>query len=210
MSELKRVSPVVFKSTPVKTEKRDHFDVALEYHDEGTGPFLVDLTHRMRLDLQDKNVGAKKPFGMALPKTAGECVFNKGILANRMNGTQVSLWDLAADDVEMPKGSSYTDVMENTIFLALVGNDIFFILEKVSALDLLNPGIDAPHLFQGPVSHVPCQVTVLKKDADDGCVLFTCSRGYAKDMVHALLDAGAEFGLGPAGENRFSSWVKNL
>ena len=29
-------------------------------------------------------------------------------------------------------------------------------------------------------------------------------------MVHAVLDAGAEFGLKPAGENSFHQWLKEL
>jgi len=41
-------------------------------------------------------------------------------------------------------------------------------------------------------------------------LLMTCSRGYADSMVHALLDAGAEFGLKPAGEKRFTDWLQNL
>jgi hypothetical protein len=29
-------------------------------------------------------------------------------------------------------------------------------------------------------------------------------------MVHAVLEAGAEFGLRPAGENRLSYWIQGL
>jgi hypothetical protein len=29
-------------------------------------------------------------------------------------------------------------------------------------------------------------------------------------MVHAILDAGAEFGLRPAGEKRFDQWLATL
>ena len=38
-------------------------------------------------------------------------------------------------------------------------------------------------------------------------MLITCSRGYAHDMTHALLEAGEEFGIVPAGENRFTNWM---
>ena len=58
MKEIQRVSPVVLKSTPVKTEKRDNWEVVMEYHGEGDGPFLVDLSHRPRFDLQDSNLAA--------------------------------------------------------------------------------------------------------------------------------------------------------
>ncbi|MCK5349885.1 MAG: sarcosine oxidase subunit gamma SoxG, partial [Desulfobacula sp.] len=62
MKEIQRISPVVFKSSPLKTEKRDNWDVVMEYKEEGDGPFLVDLSHRPRFDLQDSNLADKKPF----------------------------------------------------------------------------------------------------------------------------------------------------
>jgi hypothetical protein len=51
---------------------------------------------------------------------------------------------------------------------------------------------------------VPCQIVTLEKSAGGGGgFLLTCSRGYGDSMLHAVLEAGAEFGLRPAGENRF-------
>ncbi len=60
MKDIKRYSPVEFKVTPLKTENRDHWDVVLEYHNEGDGPWLVDLCHRTRLDCRP---------GIWMPKT---------------------------------------------------------------------------------------------------------------------------------------------
>jgi glycine cleavage system aminomethyltransferase T len=63
---------------------------------------------------------------------------------------------------------------------------------------------------------VPCQIVTLDKSAGDGGAdgaggfVMTCSRGYAQSMVHAILDAGAEFGLRPAGEKRFDQWLATL
>jgi len=37
----------------------------------------------------------------------------------------------------------------------------------------------------------------------------TCSRGYAGAMIAAILEAGEEFDLRPAGENAFSSWLND-
>jgi hypothetical protein len=41
-------------------------------------------------------------------------------------------------------------------------------------------------------------------------MLMTCSRGYARDMVGALLEAGQEFELHPAGEQVFTGWLNEL
>jgi len=211
MKEIQRVSPVVLKSTPLKTEKRDNWEVVMEYSSEGDGPYLVDLSHRPRFDLQDADLSIFKPFGIKLPETPGTCCLEKGILANRMNRTQVSLYNLErGDDVTMPDESGYTDVTEATLCVALIGKKVFSICEKLTALDFMDKKRKAPFLFQGPLSHVPCQIVTLNKEGDNSGLILTCSRGYGRDMIHSLLAAGQEFGLKPAGEKRFTNWIKGL
>jgi hypothetical protein len=210
MIEIQRVSPVVFKSTPLKSEKRDNWEVVMEYSDEGQGPYLIDLSHKPRFDFQDSNLAAKTPFGINLPDTPGSCVFENGILVNRMNRTQVSFFNLAGtDDVSMPDESGFTDVTESTLCVALIGKNLFSICEKLTALDFMDPIRVTPFLFQGPFSHVPCQILTLSKEDDRSGLILTCSRGYGKDMIHSILHAGEEFGLTPAGESRFTSWIQD-
>lgn len=210
MKDIKRYSPVAFKATPLKTEERDNWTIVTEYHGEGEGPYITDLSHRTRLDLQCSGVADKKPFGITIPETPGRSVLDKGILINRMNGIQASIYDLAGSDVAMPADTEYTDVTENTIFVAIFGKEVFSICEKLSALDFLAPGKETPFLYQGPFSHVPCQIVTLGRDGEKSGVVFTCSRGYGQDMIHSILHAGAEFGLKPAGEARFTEWVNSL
>jgi hypothetical protein len=210
MIEIERISPVVFTSTHVKTERRGNWNVVMEYSAEGDGPYLVDLSHKPRFDLQDSDLAAKTPFGIKLPETPGSSVLENGILANRMNGTQVSLYNLdGEDDPTLIDDFGATDVTESTLFVALLGKSIFSICEKLAALDFMDPARTAPFLFQGPFSHVPCQIVTLNKEGDSSGLVLTCSRGYGKDMIHSILHAGEEFGLKPAGEDRFTAWVKN-
>ena len=209
MTNIQRVSPVVFKRTSVKTEQRDNWEVVLEYSGEGDGPYLVDLSHKPRFDLQDSNLAEKKPFGINLPETPGVSILENTILANRMNRTQVSLYNLGEQDSSAIKDESgVTDVTESTVFVALIGENIFSICEKLSALDFMDPVRIAPFLFQGPFSHVPCQIVTLNKDGDRAGLVLSCSRGYGADMIHSILHAGEEFGLKPAGEDKFTSWIK--
>ena len=209
MINIQRVSPVVFKRTAVKTEQRDNWEVVLEYSGEGDGPFLVDLSHKSRFDLQDSNLAGKKPFGVNLPETPGASVFENGILANRMNRTQVSLYNLGGhDNSTITDEAGITDVTESTVFVALIGENIFSICEKLSALDFMDPARITPFLFQGPFSHVPCQIVTLSKDGDSSGLVLSCSRGYGEDMIHSILHAGEEFGMKPAGEDRFTSWIE--
>lgn len=210
MKDIKRYSPVEFKVTPLKIENRDHWDVVLDYHNEGDGPWLVDLCHRTRLDLQTGNLDAKKPFGITIPATPGQSVLENGLLINRMNGIQSSIYHLAGDAIEMPKETEYTDVTESSVFLAIMGESVFAICEKLSALDFMDRNRETPFLYQGPFSHVPCQIVTLSRDKEKSGVVLTCSRGYAKEMVDAILHAGEEFGLKPAGEKRVTDWISSL
>ncbi len=213
MEAILRESPVTFKASPKRTEKRDNWVIALEYEKEDKGPFIVDLSHRTRLDIQDSNLSSLHPFGIPIPEIPGEAVLEKGILVSRMNRTQTSVWDLAGkldEESKMPEGSAYTDVTESTMFLAIMGSSVFSIAEKLTSLDFLDSEKSAPFLLQGPISHVPCQIVTLKKDGDNPGILFTCSRGYGMTMVNAVMEAGAEFGLRPAGEDKFTSWIKEI
>ena len=210
MIELERISPVEFNSTPVKTERRGNWDVVMEYSTEGDGPYLIDLSHKPRFDLQDSDLAAKTPFGIQLPEAPGSSILENGILANRMNRTQVSLYNLGGeDDPSIMNDCGVTDVTESTLFVALLGNSIFSICEKLTALDIMDPARITPFLFQGPFSHVPCQIVTLNKEGDSSGLVLTCSRGYGKEMIHSILHAGEEFGLKPAGEDRFTTWVRN-
>jgi hypothetical protein len=127
-----------------------------------------------------------------------------------MNRTQSSLWHLTGDKPASPEGTAYTDVTDATVMLAMVGRNLAPLVEKLTSLDFFNPSNVSPFLLQGPLAHVPCQCVMLEKSQNRSGILFTCSRGYAQDMVHAVLAAGAEFGIRPAGENLFQDWLNEL
>ena len=210
MNSAIRRSAVSFDAAPVKTEARDYWSVVLEYEDEGAGPYVVDLSHRPRWDLQDAEIDGVQSLGIRIPDKPGQCVFENGILINRMNRTQASVWHLCGETPTLPDDPAFTDTTDSTVFLAVVGPDLFGILEKLSALDFLDSSRQTPFLLQGPFSHVPCQIVTLDKAPGRSGILMTCSRGYARDMVGAILDAGMEFNLRPAGEQAFSRWLSEL
>ena len=211
MAQIKRESPVRFGVGPKASEVRDNWTVALEYDDEGQGPWIVDLAHKVRWDLQDSKVGEFSPCDLAVPAVPGACTFANGTLINRMNRTQVSIYHLGGEAPALTEGAGYTDTSESTVFVALFGPRIFRLAEKLTNLDFTDPSRQVPFLLQGPFCHVPCQIVTLENDAaGNGGFLLACSRGYGDSMVHAIFEAGAEFGLRPAGENRFSAWLQGL
>lgn len=208
--EIKRHSPISFPGNVLKTELRGHWTVVQEYEAEGDGPWVIDLSHRARWDLQDSDLTSFQPSGVAIPDTPGHCVRTNGVLINRMNQTQASIWHLAGDSPELPDEAAYTETTDATLFLAIIGENIFSVAEKLTALDFQDPSKTVPFLYQGPFSHVPSQIVTLERAAGRGGILLTCSRGYGRDMSHAVLAAGEEFGLRPAGEAAFMSWIEAL
>ena len=211
MENIIRRSAVKFKPEAVQTEIRHQYTVVLEYAGEGDGPYLVDLSHRMRWDLQDGDLAQFQPWGVTIPRSPNQCIFENEILINRMNRTQTSIWHLVGDNrLDQPNNLAHTETTDATIFLALFGNTVFSVTEKLTALDFLDPGNNVPMLFQGPFAHVPSQIVLLQKTAPHAGILLTCSRGYAQDMVDVILIAGEEYGLRPAGENQFRSWISLL
>ena len=211
MAEMRRESPVRFEIQPQKSQVRDNWTVALEYDEEGPGPWIVDLAHKTRWDLQDSRIEEITIGDLAVPSSPGACTFDDGVLVNRMSCSQASIYHLMETPQAFPDSIGYTDVSESTVFLALFGPKVFLVAEKLTNLDFLNGSAETPSLLQGPFCHVPCQIVTLDKAADtSGGFLLTCSRGYGDSMVGAIMQAGIEFGLRPAGENRFTNWITEL
>lgn len=202
-----RQSPVRFQAVPAETERRGDWEVVRRYRDEGAGPHLVDLSHIPRWDVQDRDLSAIRPAGQWIPETAGTCHLQSGVLINRMNRTQAAVWYLSSEETAAPDGPAVTDVTDATCLLAVLGEAARSILEKVSSLDLADPDRRPPFLVQGPVSHVPGQVVVLGAAGEVAGVLMAVSRGYGESMVAALMEAGAEWGMRPAGEATFTDWL---
>jgi hypothetical protein len=207
--KMERRSPVHLPGKPEKTKMRDHWPVILEYADEGPGPWIVDLSNCRRWDIQDRELGEALPSGVSLPDSTGSVVLHAKGLIGRTGQRQAFLW-IFDDKAAAPAGISCTEVTEGALCFALLGKDVFQIAEKLTNLDLGDPKRNAPFLLLGPFSHVTGQLVVLNNDPADAVVLVAGTRGFAHDMVHAVLAAGEEFGLRPAGESRFLEKFKSL
>ncbi|MBW1713895.1 MAG: sarcosine oxidase subunit gamma SoxG [Deltaproteobacteria bacterium] len=209
MDPVKNVSPIEFPAEPLKTESRDGWEVVISYEGEDQGPFLVDLSHRAKWDFQDYNIDSLKPFGLSLPPNPGECLLDKGLLINRMNNTQASIWSLAGEAPTPPQELAWTELTSGLALVAVVGQEALSVMEKVSRLDLAANGRKPPFLVQGPVLGIPCQVVVLGQAGQTGAVLVAFSRGYGQAVAEAFLESCQELGLKPGGEGVFSRWLES-
>jgi hypothetical protein len=199
--KLRRQPPVKLPGKHEKLDMRDGWPVVMKYAGEGPGPWLADLSHCPRWDLQGGDLQQLVPAGLAVPESPGGAVMAEGMLVNRLGARQASAW-LLSPAAAAPSGFGCTETTEAGLCLALIGKHVFDITEKLTALDLADSRRAPPFVVQGPLCHVTCQIAVLKNDPLDAVVLLACSRAYGRDMVHALLAAGDEFGLKPAGESR--------
>lgn len=202
MEGILRRSPIDFGLDPAETVNRDGWDVVLDYGTGGPGPWLIDLSHKTKIDVEDSNLGQFKPFGIDIPETYGQCAYQNGTIINRMNRTQAYIWHLADSEIEMPPESAYTDITDCHCLLAVTGQNALAVMERVTTLDLGHSDLKAPCLIQGPVLHIPCQLVLFKREADSATVLFSFSRGYGQTLAEALLHDGSELGLQPGGEKK--------
>jgi len=187
---------------------RDGWEVVLAYRGESEGPFLVDLSHIPKWDVQDADLPHIRPMDVAIPERPGDCILGNGLLINRMNATQAAIWHLLEAHPALPQEFAYTDVSDAYALMAVLAKDVFSIMEKVTPLDLSPPIKGPPFLLQGPVLHVRCQMVLLGEKEGYTAVLIACPRGYAQSMSEALLDACREWGLRPAGETAFRHWLQ--
>ena len=206
MEPIRRYSPVSFERKTILTEPHAGWEIVLKYEDEGNGPYLIDLSHIAKWDIQDERLARFQPAGVTIPEDPGDCIYDKGIIISRMNQTQAVACHLAGNDSGLPDDPSYTDITEAYALLALIGNDVFSIMEKITALDFQQACTAAPFFVQGPVLHVPCRIIVMANDA----LLIAFSRGYASSMVEAILEAGSEWNLTPAGELVFKNFIEKF
>jgi glycine cleavage system aminomethyltransferase T len=207
--KIERRSPLQLPGKPEKTRMRDHWPVVLEYADEGRGPWIVDLSHCARWDIQGRNLAAALPAGVSVPDAPGKFALHAQGLTGRSGHRQAFLWLFDAK-AAAPSGTACTEITEGTLCFALLGRNVFQITEKLTSLDLGDPKRNAPFLLMGPFSHITGQIVVLKNDPAAAAVLVACSRGFGHDILHAVLAAGEEFGLQPAGENRFMEKFSEL
>ena len=209
----RRRSPVRFDAVPSRVERRAGRDVVLDYESDRASEdapgrtSLIDLSHRARWDVQGRDIQTVRPFGLDVPPNPGEATVEAGIMVNRMNRTQASLWHVGpVAPPSPPTRPHYTDTTDSHCWLAIVGDAAPAVLECVTDLDLFDPARSRPFLTQGPILQVPCQLVTWREDL----VLIAFSRGYGQTFVEALLASTRHAGLRPAGERVFTDRVRGL
>jgi glycine cleavage system aminomethyltransferase T len=205
---MRRYSPIEFDETPARTEERNGWEVVLEYKDQGTGPFLVDLSHIGKWDVQGEDLPSLRPAGLFIPKDSKQCTLTGDFLLNLIKWNWATIWHFSVDMPGFAEEYPFTNVTEAYALLTLVGKETFAIMEKVTSLDLLSPMRRPPFLVLGPVCRIRCQVVVLARDIERPAVLVSCPRGYGQLLAQTILEAGEEWDVWPGGEEAFTGLRK--
>jgi len=200
-----RRSSVCLPGEPDRTVRRQGWEVVRSYREEGRGPLLIDLSHRAKWDVQHAALTDARPWGLIFPDAPGSCRLDSGWLLGRMTTTQALIWSLAAAEPPPAPEPCMTEITDGVSLLPLLGAPVFSLLERVTDLDLTDPGREVPRLVLGPVLHVPSQVVVLDAEGDRPVVLLACCRGYGASLARALLDEGKTWGFRPGGEGAFEA-----
>ena len=158
---------------------RDNWTVALAYDEEGDGPWLVDLSHKTRWDLQDGAIDGSPSVIRPYRKRRAGALLPDNLLINRMNGTQASIYHLGSKHRSCPIFRVTPMSPNQPCFLSLFGPNAFYVAEKLTNLDFMDPAKDTPFLLQGPFCHVPCQIVTLEKIPDG-------SGGFLADLQPGL------------------------
>jgi len=210
MQNYKRRSPLRFAVPPAKTSSRRGWEVALSFPgDEGT-PVVVDLSHAGKWELYARELEGRQVGPAVIPATPGQVALTAGLAVSLCRPSVALVWQLSENaSPVLPADVDYTEITDGVALMALIGEDVPRVLEKVSDLDLALPAEQTVGLVQGPVLDTPAQVMVVSdRNATPG-VLLAVSRGYGQSVLEALMDAGAQFGLQPAGEQRFQEWLNS-
>lgn len=199
-----RHSPIRLPGQAAETEEREGWTVVRRYSGEGGGPWLIDLSHCGKWDVQDSALDQVPAVDdVPLPGRVNQCVIREGRVLMRPSATRAVLWRLRGEPTPLPYHRAFTDVTDGYALLALAGSEVPDILEKATPMDALPPGAEPPYLLQGPVFQRPCHLVMMRHRPDMTVALVAGQRGYGRYMAEAFLEVGEEFGMLPAGEDRF-------
>jgi sarcosine oxidase gamma subunit len=166
----------------------DGWQVAVRYPSLRSGNALIDLSHRPTWELNGAQTAA------ALVDLCGADVPLRRIHNNggrdvyRLTPTRAIVFG------SVPSGIDALDVTGGWTSIALIGPDAERILNKVTAVDLRERTLPVQGCCQGPIFGVN---TLFGRFANR-FELHVCTDS-AEFFWEVLLDAGAEFGLKPAG-----------
>lgn len=194
----------------LRKESRNGWEIVTQYENEGDGPWLIDLSHAQKLDYYHFSLSQDCPLDIPLPEKPGECRIQGRRISARLNRQQAVILNLSRSPISFIEGGSVTDLTDALALLVIIGPCVFEILETVTTLDLIPTGKNSPFVLQGPVLHIRSLLFLLSAKKNSPAILLAVPRGYGQSLSTAILQAGEQWSLSPAGEAAFFTFFDQL
>ena len=206
---MKRMSPVRMPLEADKTEVRNHFEVVLAYGGETSGPSLVDLSHLSKWEIDGANPDEQlKKMGLTLPGKPGQAFLSDEKAVCRLTPTRALIWDFRDGEGDAWKEAKVSnDLTDGSALFFMTGEALLSIMERLTELDLKFKKDSNLLFLQGPVVGIPAKILLGMNQKHQTGMFISVGRGFGQSLVDAILSAGEEADISPAGENIFFRWL---
>lgn len=203
---LKRESPLKFDLAPERVVERDGWEIPLSYVGEmkRNALFVADLSPVPKWSVQGPELGSLQLCGLSIPERPRAVSVSREGLVARLTPSEARLM-VFRDNSFCPTDPRVTDVTDGSAAMAVVGPSCYALLSKLSSVDL---GRDAaPSAVMAPLEDVTCLIVQLRGERGIPGLILTGPRGYGHFLLDAVLNVGREYGIAPAGWERFQTWL---
>jgi hypothetical protein len=203
---IRRISPLDIGLEPERTVNRNGWEIPLTYVGERKRAdlFISDLSHVPKWCLRGADLDDEKPAGLDMPRKPGAVMMDQGVLLVRLISSEARIMALGEKTPGF-SGANYTDITDGYATMAVVGAKCFDVLGKLSAVDLEGPAASRAAL--APVEELTCLMVRLQGEGGIPGIIISGARGYGHFLLDAFLDAGKQYGIQPAGLQKFSAWL---
>jgi len=207
---LKRVSPLDMGLKAERVLARNGWEIPLAYFGERpqSTMFVTDLSHVPKWSLQGgSDLNSIRPEDLSIPEKPGMIVLERNLLLIRSTPSECRIMSFG-EDTPVLEETGFTDVTDAYAAVAVVGTRCFDVLAKLSSIDF--EGQSSPRAALAPVEDVTCLLVHISGSGGIPGIILAGARGYGHFFLEALLDAGKEFSIQPAGWERFSQWMAGV
>jgi sarcosine oxidase gamma subunit len=206
----RKISPFTMGMVPEEVRRMNGWEEALTYRGEKKHSrlFITDLSHLAKWALHRKDMDVASPLGLQATQRPGQVAEDGDRLMIRLTPVECLIMVLRGE-VPVLEGIGYTDMTDAYSAFALVGSSCFEVLNKLSPVDMEALEQVLPCAAQAPVHDLRCVIVRLQGSEAIPGLIILADRGYGQFLVDIFLDAGKEYGISPAGSNRFESWLED-
>ncbi len=205
---MKRLSPV---QMPLKAETiqiRNDFEVVQTYGKESHGPSLVDLSHLAKWEIETADLDEKMNLiGLSVPVEPNSAFLSDKRVVSRLTPTRALVWDFGIDEkIDWESTEAFNDFTDGSALFFMTGEGLLSIMERLTEMDLKPKNASDLLFLQGSVIGVPAKILISVNREHQLSMFISVARGFGQSVANAILSAGGDADISPAGEHVFLRW----